>query len=206
MEAVKVKKMSLREQQKASSRERLLDAAIVVFNAVGFRNATIDQIASEAGASRATFYLHFKDKTSVAAGIARRLTPIAKASFEALAQLRAPSLQALEKWVAAYRLRSAAGSLEAQMLREALAWDPAFTREYHAYLNFLADHVMIEALAKVPARRRSIVRSKFIMICLTLDRYTDLSVGEDDVFPALNPEKAIAEMLKRELFDEQTAE
>jgi len=204
MEAVKVKRPSLREQQKAASRERLLDAAVEVFNEVGFRNATIDQIVSAAGAARATFYLYFKDKTAVAAGIARRLTPKARASFETLATLRDPSLQTLEKWVASYRMNSPSGSLEAQMVSEALAWDPAFVSEYHGYLEYLADTVMAPAIAKVPARRRPVVRSKFIMICLMFDRYNSVTHNsEQEVFPGGNAEKAIAEILKRELFDEQ---
>jgi len=203
MEAVKARKPSLREQQKASSRERFLDAAVVVFKEVGFRNATVDQIVNEAGASRATFYLHFKDKTSLAAGLARRLTPRAKEQFEALSRMNSPSVQALEKWVAAYQLTSQSQTVEGKMLLEALASDSAFIHEYHVYLEFLADHVMKEALAKVPSKRRGVVRSKFIMICLTMDRYVTINVDSDRKFPAANAERAIAEMLKREFFDEQ---
>ncbi|MFM0394978.1 TetR/AcrR family transcriptional regulator [Paraburkholderia phytofirmans] len=205
MEAVKVKRPSLREQQKAASRERLVDAAVEVFSEVGFRNATIDQIVNAAGAARATFYLYFKDKTAVAAAIGRRLTPRVRTSYEALAALRDPTVQSLEKWVASYRMNSPSGSLEAQMVSEALAWDPAFVSEYHGYLEHLADTVMAEAMARVPTKRRPLVRSKFIMICLMLDRYLSVTVRSEEGFLGGNAEKAIAEILKRELFDEQAS-
>jgi AcrR family transcriptional regulator len=53
---------SLREQQKIMTRERLVDGALEVFGTKGYPAATVDDIAAAAGASRATFYLHFKSK------------------------------------------------------------------------------------------------------------------------------------------------
>ena len=67
-----VPRLSIREEQKLRTRDRLLDAAFEVFSAVGYRAATIDEIMKRAGANRATFYLHFSDKLDIAAGIGRR--------------------------------------------------------------------------------------------------------------------------------------
>src|ERR1700756_4261765 len=53
---------SLREAQKEFTRQRLLDAAEELFESVGYRSATIEEIANRAGANRATFYLHFQGK------------------------------------------------------------------------------------------------------------------------------------------------
>ena len=61
------RKVTLRDIQKADTHQRLLDAASRVFDREGFDAATVDQIASEAGASRPTFYAHFKDKQQVLA-------------------------------------------------------------------------------------------------------------------------------------------
>jgi AcrR family transcriptional regulator len=59
------KKPTLRDAQKAHTRQRFLDAARDVFYREGYYGATVDQIVAEAGASRPTFYLHFKDKEEV---------------------------------------------------------------------------------------------------------------------------------------------
>jgi len=59
------KKETLRDVQKAQTRQRLLDAACHVFNREGIDAATVNHIVAEAGASRPTFYLHFRDKRDV---------------------------------------------------------------------------------------------------------------------------------------------
>lgn len=56
---------SLREEQKRFTRLRLIEAAKDVFARTGYANATIEDITSAAGASRATFYLHFKGKAEI---------------------------------------------------------------------------------------------------------------------------------------------
>lgn len=54
--------ISLREEKKRLTRRRLLDSARYVFATKGYVNATVDDIAAGAGASRATFYLHCSSK------------------------------------------------------------------------------------------------------------------------------------------------
>lgn len=59
------RKPTLRDAQKAQTRQRILDASRSVFFREGYYGATIDQIVAEAGASRPTFYLHFRDKEEI---------------------------------------------------------------------------------------------------------------------------------------------
>jgi len=54
---------TLRQEQQAATRQRLLDAARAAFLQAGFAGATVEQIISAANTSRATFYLHFPNKT-----------------------------------------------------------------------------------------------------------------------------------------------
>ena len=56
---------TLRDEQKRFTRERLIDAALEVFAERGYANATVEEITTAAGASRATFYLHFKSKADI---------------------------------------------------------------------------------------------------------------------------------------------
>lgn len=50
---------SLRNRQKELTRQALLDGARSAFEERGYSEVTIDDITARAGASRATFYLHF---------------------------------------------------------------------------------------------------------------------------------------------------
>lgn len=58
-------KPTLREAQKQFTRQRLLDAAAASFEEKGYARTTIDDIVSGAGATRATFYLHFGAKGDI---------------------------------------------------------------------------------------------------------------------------------------------
>lgn len=57
---------SLREQQKELTRERLIKAAVEVFDEKGYQSSTIEDITNRANVSRTTFYLHFNTKSEVA--------------------------------------------------------------------------------------------------------------------------------------------
>ena len=48
-----------------STRERILDAAMEVFARFGFRRASMDQVAQEAGLTRQAVYHHFKSKEAL---------------------------------------------------------------------------------------------------------------------------------------------
>jgi AcrR family transcriptional regulator len=61
-----------------------MEAAKQIFAANGYPEATVDDIAREAGASRATFYLHFKSKSELAAALVDDGIPFAVSRYEAL--------------------------------------------------------------------------------------------------------------------------
>lgn len=56
------------------SRQRLIDAARRVFERVGYIDATIDDIVTEAGVARGSFYTYFPDKLSIFQVVARNIT------------------------------------------------------------------------------------------------------------------------------------
>lgn len=60
---------TLRAQQKATTRRRILETAHTLFVERGYAAVTIDDITSAVGCSRATFYLHFPNKMEVLAKI-----------------------------------------------------------------------------------------------------------------------------------------
>lgn len=63
------KGLTLRDEQRNFTRARLIECAAEVISERGLANATIGDITSRANTSRATFYLHFKDKDDLLAAI-----------------------------------------------------------------------------------------------------------------------------------------
>lgn len=76
---------NLREAQKAMTRDLLLHSGLEVFIRKGYAAATIDDIAKEAGATRTTFYLHFRSKAELVGQLVGR-------AHEMLVSLEGPSL------------------------------------------------------------------------------------------------------------------
>lgn len=72
------------ERRKLRTRERLLDAALVVFLRRGYDGATTAEIAHTADLGSGTFYCHFRDRRAAFEGLAQRTT-----------------LHVLERWKAA---------------------------------------------------------------------------------------------------------
>lgn len=91
---------SLREQQKLFTRQRLIDGALEVFATKGYASATVDDVVEAAGASRATFYLHFPSKLALVQAYVEELWPEVSAYYDALdAILVSGSREELREWV-----------------------------------------------------------------------------------------------------------
>lgn len=82
------------------TRELLIDAAVTAFAAGGYAGTTIDQIANAAGASRATFYLHFTTKGDLLHDLIARATTSFAPTDEALtAALRSRDPGTIRAWI-----------------------------------------------------------------------------------------------------------
>jgi AcrR family transcriptional regulator len=91
---------SLREAQRQFTHERLIDAAQEEFAERGYVGARIDDIATRAGATRATFYLHFGKKSDVILELLERGGGDFHPLWDQLAELpRNPSQEQLRAWV-----------------------------------------------------------------------------------------------------------
>ena len=83
---------TLRDEQKRFTRQRLIDAALEVFAETGYAAATVEDITRAAGASRATFYLHFKRKADIVTELLGKvLLPESDTIYEELHELPDPS-------------------------------------------------------------------------------------------------------------------
>jgi AcrR family transcriptional regulator len=72
----------------AERRDALLDAAFAAFARTGFRRTSMEDVAREAGVSRAALYLHFRNKEEVFRSLAERVH--AEALAGAVAALTEP--------------------------------------------------------------------------------------------------------------------
>jgi AcrR family transcriptional regulator len=93
-----------RRRVQASHREMtrtlLADAAVRVFAEKGYARATIEQIAAEAGTSRATFYLHFRTKADLLKDLMQRVDGTFREPYAQLAVvLRAHDRDAVRRWL-----------------------------------------------------------------------------------------------------------
>ena len=188
------KPQPLREQQRAFTRKRLIEAARQVFAERGYPDATVDEIASEAGASRATFYLHFKSKTELAAALVEDVTPFAVQRYRLLDELLAaggPSLRdKLREWLhdwlgiwsqsaqASHALLQAA-MLEPEVERQRL-------RQSEALVDALEDYFAgLPEAERGPARDRVLVLEIMTQRILALASMSRLPIGDNEVLDIL---------------------
>lgn len=84
---------------------RVLDAALLLFGRHGFQRTSMADVAAEAGISRATLYLRFRDKRALFEGLAEALVTDTLAAAEAAWVAGAPFAANLEATLLAKDLR-----------------------------------------------------------------------------------------------------
>jgi AcrR family transcriptional regulator len=132
---------SLRDAQKRLTRQRLVDAARVVFAEKGFTEATVDDIVDRAGASRGTFYLYYKGKSEILADLFTLdyLEPV----FDLFDQFPQHPLtkQGLETWIEQFidLYRDKRWTMQVWMLADSL--QPALRGETTRMLDEILDRL-----------------------------------------------------------------
>jgi AcrR family transcriptional regulator len=94
-----VAKPKLAERRRLETREMILTGAASVFREHGYQDATVEEIANQAGVSRGTFYLHFKDKAEAAVAIGTRHLSRTNELFKQLDNMESPSIADVENWL-----------------------------------------------------------------------------------------------------------
>jgi AcrR family transcriptional regulator len=163
---------NMRDQQRIFTRARLVEAAIKRFGEVGYPGTTIEEIVAEAGASRATFYLHFNSKLEVLTEALTELQPDVLSRYDALDAAVAkdggvtrPELAAwLDDWIAFWQHNAALinASHQASMV------EPGGIQADWAARGHLADQ-----LAHYQRRYRGAARAKARLRTLLLEGLTD---------------------------------
>jgi AcrR family transcriptional regulator len=170
------RKGGLREAQRLLTRERLVDAAIALFGRRGFRAVTIEQIAAEAGANRATFYLHFRNKEDVANAIGDRLAPNIQATFAALDALRDPTVADVRAWLSAGMAEQTEERRNLlAVATEANVADPDLADDYLRFIDMFID-AMPRYLARFSGAERPAARVRMLMQIVQFERLSYVMV------------------------------
>jgi len=91
---------NMRDLQKELTKTRLKEAAIACFVESGYLATAVTDITSTAGATRATFYLHYKTKAEVVDALLDELDMVYAEPFSRFAAvLVEPSLDAFRVWL-----------------------------------------------------------------------------------------------------------
>jgi AcrR family transcriptional regulator len=94
--------MSLRESHKDLTRRRIRAAARDLFIENGADFTTIDGIAARAGIGRATFYLHYQNKTEVLLDIIQQTETARREIFRQLLRMPKVTPAAIRAWMARF--------------------------------------------------------------------------------------------------------
>jgi AcrR family transcriptional regulator len=163
--------VSLREEQKAVTRHRVLDAAVSVFEEKSFVGATMEDIAKAAGVTRVTVYAYFPGKAEIIRALAERTYVITDEVFAALAALPSWNRTTIRRWLdsAAPRWRDMAPSIRVLASAGPVVGRDDRSREY------LAEHERYATMLGDPARwhdtPRAQVRQRVMMALLQMESF-----------------------------------
>lgn len=175
--------MTVREELREVTRQRLLSAAEQIFQRDGYSGTTVGSIATSANVSRATFYLHFTDKSDVLMTLMRANlaeTPDYWREVDAALvdgdrnALRA-SLRNTLNWYEQH-------SNLLRPLREALAANPQLAQQVEGSFAGFADE-MSGYLARVPPQERDRAHLRLQMLMIQLDQlaYRIVVLGQKSI-------------------------
>lgn len=98
--AARPRRGGLRAAQREFTRARFIESAITEFGARGYARTTVDDIVTRAGATRATFYLHFKSKADILLELNERVLAAFAGVYDDLATIAEnPTTEHIREWL-----------------------------------------------------------------------------------------------------------
>ena len=181
---------SLRSQQRSFTRARFIDAALEIFEEVGFHDATIDMITKRAGANRSTFYLHFKDKTDLMLAADERIAPSGEETFAFLNDNADPSFKEFRAWI-----EELAGSWEVNHKIYEAIMQAQFTNPAVAKNNYqIVSGILSPYLNRFKGKKRTEANNKLEMFCMQFELYFYTTICECAERPSPAALDALAEL------------
>jgi len=176
-----------------STRDRILEAAMIVFRRHGFRRSSIEEIAETAGLTRQALYHHFRSKEALFSAVIARVNDDALAAGRAAAQAAEQAGGSLADIITALvgaRLKLFIASFEGSPYVEEL-FSEHLIQARDLYYRYAALHA-----AQATATIEDICRKKHLALAAdmtpsALTRYIEMSInGAKSAFPSMQPAEA----------------
>ncbi|OGT72216.1 MAG: hypothetical protein A3I78_09040 [Gammaproteobacteria bacterium RIFCSPLOWO2_02_FULL_56_15] len=187
--------MTLREELKQVTHERLLNAAKELFEQEGAETVTVDQIARQAGTNRTTFYLHFEDKTDIAFKIRSRYRDgDIRSITHYLTGGNGVSRNDILKWI---RHRSSFFRKHRAIIQlgtESLNKKPELMQEFMDQTIEILNAGFAGFLGKFGQDERELVLAELLLCSVMLNRYLYITVIQEVKLPFKTVPDAIVEI------------
>jgi len=148
---------SLRQAQRQRTRTRIVTAARELFSERQYMVVSADDIATAAGISRATFYLHFSGKEEVLRTILAEDLGRQETAIRLLANLVQPTRAELAQWVEAFFSGFENRRASTQLFSLMLSLDPSYmlqiTQRQDEYIQILSERLAAFRLPEDAAAR-----------------------------------------------------
>lgn len=155
--------MNLKEQKAAATRQRFIDAAFELFTEQSYGATSINQIAKQAGGSRANFYLHFRNKPDLVMAKMREVEPGIIAPFRELFDAASHDVVSMRAWLERMRELWLELKVEFAAVEEAMSQDEEVSAEWLGMTRRMS--ASIPDLAENKQRRHD-----FLTLVMSLDR------------------------------------
>lgn len=159
---------SLREAQREFTRQHLLDAAHEIFLEKGYAATSIEDVASAAGTTRATFYMHFRSKCDLVKALMAETGEAGYALWTPLGELAAePRREAVRAWLESTIAWWTDARQEITIFLQASAIEPELIADQAA-----ADRRNLERVVElVPRFQREDGRVEAMLLVAQLERF-----------------------------------
>lgn len=150
-----------------------MEVAQQLFAAQGYPDTTVDDIARAAGASRATFYLHFKSKSELMTALVNDAVPSAVETYHVLDEVLkddGPQLaNRLRAWLADWLDRWTHGAHASHAMLQATMLEPEVELQ-HLRLSEALIGGLVGYFDRMPADERGAARERVLILEIMTQR------------------------------------
>jgi AcrR family transcriptional regulator len=125
---------AFQRQRKLDSRARLVDAAIDLFGRHGYPAVSVEDVATEAGVSRMTFYRHFRGKADLAVTLFSQNVAQAGPKLLSIGSRDWTDRNVVKQWLTELFAADRANRKLLRVFIQASAIEPEFTKQGHAQI------------------------------------------------------------------------
>ncbi|NKR44600.1 TetR/AcrR family transcriptional regulator [Prescottella equi] len=165
-----VRRGTLREEQKRATRAKLVAAARNQFESRGYAAVTVDEIASEVGCSRATFYVHFPGKLEILEAVSAEATSVMSYYEDLDRVLETRSRAEFTQWLARVFEWFQENRRMLPAYDEAVALEPELRTVARRELSALPN-AMTQFLGQWPEEDRDEARLRIELLLAQLERF-----------------------------------